>query len=139
MATGRKNDYRKRPTNRPVKKINSTPKGNARRFSAEDRKRNTNKRNTNKRNNISFANRLKTKKSYSQVDFVFLFLVFLLLAFGFVILLSVSTDASRKLTGDSYDFVKTQMIPCMSFLCLYFGEDLKNFLRYSYFSHYLFS
>ena len=105
MATGRKNDNRKRPTNRPVKKINPSPKGNANRFYADDRKKSKNKR-----NRISLADRFKVQKKYSQVDFVFIFLVFLLLAFGFVALLSVSPDASRKLEGNSYNFIKTQML-----------------------------
>ena len=55
------------------------------------------------------SRRLAVKSRLGELDFTFLFLVFILLAFGLIMLLSSSTPVANRKIGDSYYFFTRQL------------------------------
>ncbi len=80
VASNRRNYINKRRMNRPIEKIKSKQVGQ------------------------------NVRQKLGEFDFTFLFLVFVLLAFGLVMLLSASTPAANTKFGDSYHFFLRQLL-----------------------------
>ncbi len=99
MAGGRKTYQKRRPTKRPVKRVEQDSKKRVYHSMHTD-KNNRIKRNDKK---VDFITKLGT------VDFTFVFIVFVLLAFGLAILLSASTPAANTKVGESYYFFIRQL------------------------------
>lgn len=83
MASNRRTYVNKRRTSRPVERVQV--RGNKRKKKAE------------------------TQHRLGEFDFTFLFLVFVLLAFGLIMLLSASTPSANTKIGDSYYFFLRQL------------------------------
>lgn len=56
------------------------------------------------------SRRTAVKSKLGELDFTFLFLVFILLAFGLIMLLSSSTPVANRKIGDSYYFFTRQLV-----------------------------
>ena len=80
--------------------------------------------------------KIKTKevrRKLGEFDFQFLFLVFILLAFGLVMLLSASTPAANTKIGDSYYFFFRQLcgVGAGTVLLVFFAAvDYHKFIKY---------
>ena len=101
MAGGRKTYQKRRPTRRPVKRVETASKKRVH-HSVRTDINNRKKRTDNKK--FNFITKIGT------VDFTFVFIVFVLLTFGLAILLSASTPAANsKMNGKSYYFFIRQL------------------------------
>lgn len=73
---------------------------------------------------------MRTKRTFSShPDYFFIVLIFLLVVFGFVMLMSASSDLARERFGDSYYYIKHQAIYGLTFGIIGFFLGYKIPLR----------
>lgn len=81
---------------------------------------------------VSKMKKKALKMNFGEFDFTFLFLVFILLAFGLIMLLSASTPAANSKIGNSYHFFIRQLLGVAvgtGFLIILAAVDYHKYIR----------